>query len=142
MSRERNLTRYVAPGIAVLAVIQIATAAWIFLAPHGFAHALAPFGAYNRHDLWDAAAFTGGLGLALAASLVWPALQAGALAAAAGMTGLHAVNHWIDVSHARAGSHAGIGDAVSLTVNLAFVLLIAYAAARSAGARGSGAAAG
>jgi len=70
MTREQGLERFVAPGIAVLAVIQLGTAAWIFLAPHGFAHALAPFGAYNRHDLWDAAAFTGGLGLALAASLM------------------------------------------------------------------------
>lgn len=131
MQPDRDLARYVAPGIAVLAVIQIATAVWIFAAPHGFAHQVAPFGPYNRHDLWDAGAFTGGLGLALLASLAWPALRAGALAAAAGMTGLHAVNHWIDVSHARPGSHAGVADAVSLTVALAFILALAYAAARA-----------
>ena len=91
MTRENGLARFVAPGIAVLAAINLGTALWIFAAPHGFAHALAPFGPYNRHDLWDAAAFTGGLGLALAASLAWPALRAGALAAAAGMTTLHAI---------------------------------------------------
>lgn len=103
-------------GIALLALSNLAPAAWIVLAPHGFFHQIGPFGAYNPHYLGDAAAFQGGIGLALAAALAWPALRPGALASALGFTALHALNHWIDVSNAHAGSHAGLADALSLTV--------------------------
>jgi hypothetical protein len=137
MTRDDWLRRAVVPGIAILAVVQLGTAAWMILAPHGFFHTVGPFGVYNGHYLRDAAAFTGGLGLALAASLARPELRAGALAAAAGMTGLHALNHWVDVSDAHAGSNAGIGDAVTLT--LSFLLVVALArAARSPGDPGLG----
>ena len=109
-------------GIALLALTNLIPAAWIVLAPHGFFHQVGPFGAYNPHYLGYAAAFQGGVGLALAAALRWPALRPGALAAALGFTALHALNHWIDVGHAHPGSHAGIADALSLT--LAAVLTV------------------
>lgn len=103
-------------GIALLALGNLVPAAWIVLAPHGFFNQIGPFGAYNPHYLGDAAAFEGGVGLALAAALAWPALRPGALAAALGVTALHALNHWIDAGNAHAGSHAGLGDALSLTL--------------------------
>jgi hypothetical protein len=103
-------------GIGLLALIDLGTAIWIVVAPHSFFDNVGPFGPYNSHYLGDAAALIGGIGLALAASLRWPALRAGALAVALASTGLHAINHWIDVNDAHAGSDAGIGDAISITV--------------------------
>jgi len=103
-------------GIALLSLTYLVPAAWIVIAPHGFFDQVGPFGAYNGHYLGDAAAFQGGIGLALAAALQWPALRPGALAAALGFTALHALNHWIDVGNAHPGSHAGLADALSLTL--------------------------
>lgn len=122
---------HVVPGLVVLALVNLVPAVWILVAPHGFFHQVGPFGTYNGHFLRDAAAFEGGVGIALAAAVAWPALRAGALAAALGMTTLHAINHWADVSDAHAGSNAGIGDAVSLTVlALATAGLLAVTLAR------------
>jgi hypothetical protein len=128
--RPTALERAVPLGIALLAAVQLVTAAWMVVAPHSFFDNLGPFGVYNGHYLRDAAAFTGGLGLALGASLRWAALRAGVVAATAGATGLHAINHWVDVSDAHAGSSAGLGDAVSLTVLFAFTVALALAAVR------------
>jgi hypothetical protein len=111
-------------GIALLALLNLGPALWIVVAPYGFFHQIGPFGAYNGHYLGDAAAFQGGIGLGLAASLRWPSLQPGALATALAFTGLHALNHWIDVNAAHAGTHAGISDAVSLTLLAAFTALL------------------
>jgi hypothetical protein len=122
---------HLAPGLGLLALVNLIPAVWILVAPHGFFHQLGPFGAYNGHFLRDAAALQGGVGIALGAALAWPALRAGALAAALGMTTLHAINHWADVGNAHSGSSAGIGDAVSLTVlALATAGLLAVALAR------------
>jgi len=106
----------VAPGILLVALGYLIPAVWILAAPHGFFHQIGPFGAYNGHYLRDAAAFQGGVGAALTAALVWPALRTGALAAALGVTALHAINHWVDVGAAHTGSNAGATDAISLTV--------------------------
>ena len=111
-----GLARLVVPAIAVVAAIQLGTMLWMLVDPRGFFDQLGPFGVYNGHYLRDAAAFQGGLGLALAASIVWPVLRAGAVAAVLASTALHAVNHWVDVGDAHAGSSAGIVDAISLTL--------------------------
>jgi hypothetical protein len=112
----------VAPGILLVALAYLVPAVWILLAPHGFFHQIGPFGPYNGHYLRDAAAFQGGVGLALAAALAWPALRAGTLAVALAVATLHAINHWVDLGAAHAGSHAGLADAISLTV-LAIAIL-------------------
>jgi hypothetical protein len=115
-------------GIGLLALIDLGTAIWIVVAPHSFFDNVGPFGPYNSHYLGDAAALQGGIGLALAASLRWPALRAGALAVALASTGLHAINHWIDVNDAHAGSDAGAGDAISITVLALFAAYLLRAA--------------
>jgi hypothetical protein len=116
-------------GVALLAAVQLVTAAWMLVAPRSFFDTVGPFGLYNAHYVRDAAAFTGGLGLGLAASLRWPVLRPGALATAAAVTGLHAINHWFDVSAAHAGSSAGAVDALALTVAFAFATWLAWLAA-------------
>lgn len=129
-SAPARLARVLSLGIALLALTYLAPAAWIVLAPHGFFDQVGPFGAYNAHYLGDAAAFQGGIGAALAASLAWPALRPGALAAALGATALHALNHWIDVGNAHPGSHAGIADALSLTLAAIVTVLLLRASLR------------
>ena len=117
-------------GTALLAVVQLATAAAIVLAPHWFFDNIGAFGAYNSHYVGDTAAFQAGLGAALAAALAMPSLRSGALAAAMATTGFHALNHWIDVNNAHPGSAAGIGDAVALTILFLFTALLTRAAVR------------
>lgn len=111
-----RVARHMTLGIALLALANLGPALWIVVDPHGFFERVGPFGAYNPHYLGDAASFQGGIGLALAASLRWPALRSGALAVTLGATALHAFNHWLDVGNAHAGSNAGLSDAISLTV--------------------------
>lgn len=111
-----RVARHLPLGIALLAVANLGPALWILVDPHSFFEQVGPFGAYNAHYLGDAAAFQGGIGVALAASLAWPALRPGALVATLAVTTLHALNHWIDVGEAHAGSDAGLVDAVSLTM--------------------------
>jgi hypothetical protein len=116
---------WVSPAIAALAVTQLATAAWMLLAPRSFFDNVGPFGAYNVHYIRDAMALTGGLGVGLAASLRWPALRPGAVAVNAAATGFHAVNHWFDVGDAHPGSDAGWLDAVALTIGtVAYLVLL------------------
>ena len=120
-------------GAAVFGAIQLLTALSIVVAPHSFFDSVGAFGAYNSHYLGDVAAFQGGMGIALLASLRLPALRAGALAVTACATGLHAFNHWLDVGDAHAGSSAGIVDAVSLTIAFAFAVFVTRAAMRTGG---------
>jgi predicted anti-sigma-YlaC factor YlaD len=122
-ARGGSLARLVTPAIALIALVQLGTALWMVVAPHDFFEQAGPFGVYNGHYLRDAAAFQGGLGVALVAALVWPALRAGALAAMLATTTFHALNHWIDVDEAHAGSNAGLSDAILLTV-LALILVV------------------
>jgi hypothetical protein len=112
--------RWLVPGIAVFAATQLLTALWMLVAPHSFFRNVGPFGVYNGHYLRDAMTMTAASGIALAASLRWAQLRAGALAVATATFGLHAINHWYDVDNAHSGSDAGIVDALSLTI--AFVL--------------------
>jgi hypothetical protein len=131
--QARRAERAVPVGVALLALVQLVTAVWILLAPHAFFDDIGPFGPYNSHYVGDVAAFQAGLGLALAAGLVVPAVRAGALAAALAMTGLHAVNHWIDVNDAHPGSSAGVGDALALTILFLLTAVLTRAAVRSSG---------
>ena len=121
--------RAVALGTAVLAATQLLAAGWMLVSPRSFFAAVGPFGAYNDHYVRDVAAFTGGLGVGLLLSLRWPAMRAGTLATVAATTGLHAVNHWADISSAHPGSSAGVLDAVSLTVGLGFAAALTVMAA-------------
>ncbi len=125
------MDRVVPLGIALLALVQLVTAAAIVLAPHWFFDTVGAFGPYNSHYVGDTAAFQAGLGAALAAALAVPCLRPGALAAALATTGFHALNHWIDVKDAHPGSAAGVGDAVALTILFALTAVLTRAAVRT-----------
>ena len=125
------LVRALPIGVAVVAAGYLFPAIWIVVAPHGFFHQIGAFGPYNGHYLGDAAALSGGIGIALAAAVAWPQLRAGALLAALLATGLHTLNHWLDVNHAHPGSDAGVSDAIQLTLLTAFIAALFWATTRS-----------
>ncbi|MFY9265746.1 MAG: hypothetical protein WAO61_10030 [Solirubrobacterales bacterium] len=120
----------IALGIAAIAGAQLVTAALILLTPRWFFDHIGTFGAYNVHYLRDAGAMTLGAGLALVASLKWRVLRAGALATNLAIIVVHAVNHWVDIGNAHAGSDAGISGAVSLTLFAGFTAAVTLAATK------------
>ena len=120
--------RALVPGTALLAAIQLLLAAWMVVDPRSFFDQVGTFGAYNVHYIGDAAAFNGGIGLALAAAVAWPPLRSGVLVAAAAVIGLHAINHWFDVNAANGDSNADVFAAVSLTLQFVLTAGLARAA--------------
>jgi hypothetical protein len=109
-------SRYL-PGVCVvLGLTQLVPALWIVIAPHSFFDHVGPFGTYNSHYLGDAASFQAGIGIPLVAAARFEFLRAGALAIALASVSIHAVNHWIDVNAAHAGSNADVTDAILLTI--------------------------
>lgn len=113
--RETSLQRVSGLGIGAIAATQLITAAWMLLDPHGFHSSVGAFGPYNGHYLRDAMAMFAGLGVALAASVRWTILRAGALAVASASIGFHAINHWVDIGNDHPGTSAGIVGALSQT---------------------------
>jgi predicted anti-sigma-YlaC factor YlaD len=129
-SRESFIDRALVPGTALIGATFLIIAAWMAIDPRSFYDSIGNFGPYNSHYIGDAAAFQAGIGIALIASIWTPALRAGALLAATAMTGLHAVNHWVDVNDANGGSNADVFDAVSLAVQFVLTLGLLRAALR------------
>jgi hypothetical protein len=124
--------RALVPGTALIAATFLIIAAWMVIDPRSFYEQVGPFGPYNVHYIGDAAAFQAGVGVALGASIWIPSLRAGALLAAAAMTGLHAINHWIDINEANGDSNADVFDAVSLTIQFLLTVGLVRAAMRRA----------
>jgi hypothetical protein len=114
--RQTPLQRVSGLGIGAIAAVQLITAGWMLIDPHGFHASVGAFGPYNGHYLRDAMAMFAGLGVALAASVHWTALRPGALAVATASIGFHAINHWVDIDRDHPGTSAGIVGALSQTV--------------------------
>jgi hypothetical protein len=122
--------RYLKPVCVVLGLTQLLPALWIVIAPHSFFAHVGPFGAYNSHYLGDAAAFQGGIGVALLASAWLGPLRAGALLAGFGAALFHTINHWIDVNAANGSSNADVADAILLTILTLIIIAPLQAALR------------
>lgn len=133
-AHESFVDRALVPGTALLAATFLLIAAWMVVDPRSFFDNVGPFGAYNVHYIGDAAAFQGGVGIALAASIWVRSLRPGALLAATAMAGLHAINHWIDINAANGDSNADVFDAVSLTLQFVLTLGLLRAAMKQAAA--------
>ncbi|MCK9247533.1 MAG: hypothetical protein M0P31_00925 [Solirubrobacteraceae bacterium] len=82
-------------------------------------------------------AVTAGIvGLALLATLRWPALRSGVLAAATATLALHAVNHWVDLGEAHR-DWVGVFDGVTLTGMALLGASLTASAMRGGGAEGA-----
>lgn len=129
---ETPLQRTAGLGIGAVAAVQLITAAWMLIEPHGFHSSVGAFGPYNGHYLRDAMAMFAGLGVALAASVRWPILRTGALAVASASIGFHAINHWVDINQDHPGTSAGVVGALSQTA-LAILCVVLLRAELSRG---------
>jgi hypothetical protein len=118
-------------GIGAFAVLQLALAAWMAVAPHSFYAALGPFDVYNGHYIRDVASFYAALGAGLAISLRRPSWRVPALAITTVQYGLHSVNHLFDIANAHP-QWTGYLDFFSLaaaTLLLAWLTRVAVAQA-------------
>ena len=116
MTRDRA----VGIGLAVLAIEQLALAAYMAFAPASFFARIGPFGVLNEHYVRDVATFTAALGIVALIAVRREAWRAPVLAVAGAQYLLHTVNHAVDAGEADPRS-TGVILAVGLA--LATVLL-------------------
>ena len=111
-------------GVALFAVVDLATAGFMALAPHAFYDAIGPFDTFNAHYLRDVATFEAAFGIGLAIAIGRAAWRVPMLAASAAQYALHTINHLIDIGNAHP-AWAGYADFASLllaTVALLWLL--------------------
>jgi hypothetical protein len=122
-----RLARILPTAIGVLAAYELVLGLWMVAAPRSFFDQVAAFGAYPPHFIRDVSTWQLALGATLAVAVRQPSWRAPLLAFAALQTGLHALNHWVDVNDA---SSLGLGlfDAISLTVLTAVIAALWRAA--------------
>jgi hypothetical protein len=96
-------TRVLKTSIAVLGLISLGAGLWAMIAPRSFYLNAAPFPPYNRHLFHDIGAFQIGLGICLAASLVFKDALVVVLVGNACAGVAHFVAHVLDRSQ---GGHA------------------------------------
>jgi hypothetical protein len=123
-----RVQRILPTAVGVLAAYELALGLWMVVSPRSFYDQVASFGAYPPHFIRDVSTWQLALGVTLAAAVGRTSWRAPLLAFAALQTGLHAINHWIDVNDA---SSLGIGlfDAISLTVLFVLIAVLWRAAA-------------
>jgi hypothetical protein len=84
--------------LAGLGLLQLAVGGWMMFATHSFSETIAPFGGFNEHDLRDFATFYLALGFVLLVAATRPGWRFPILVFATLESGLHAINHAIDVN--------------------------------------------
>jgi hypothetical protein len=107
-------------AVGVLGAYELALGLWMVAAPRSFYDQVAAFGAYPPHFIRDTSTWQVALGVTLLAAVARPSWRAPLLAFAALQTGLHAINHWVDVDSASTLA-IGLFDAISLTVLTAVI---------------------
>jgi hypothetical protein len=117
-------------GIAAFAVIHLALALFMAVAPHAFYTAVGPFGARNDHYVRDVATYEAAVGAALAIAVWRPSWRVPVLALTTIQYALHSINHLIDIGKAHP-TWNGYSDFFSLaagTLLLAWLLRTAVVA--------------
>lgn len=124
----RRMQRILPVAVGALAAYELLLGLWMVVAPRSFYDQVAAFGGYPPHFIRDVSTWQLALGVTLAAAVGRASWRSPLLAIAALQTGLHAVNHWVDVNDA---SSLGMGlfDAISLTVLFAVIAALWRAAA-------------
>ena len=90
----------VGPLILVFAAIELATGAWMLIAPGSFFDNVGPFGTSNPHYTRDAGTFTLALGVVLAIAYFRPAWRLGVVGYAFLQYAFHTINHLADIGKA------------------------------------------
>jgi peptidoglycan/LPS O-acetylase OafA/YrhL len=122
-------------GLRALGAFMLAQGVWMVISPGTFFDVLGPFGERNDHYLRDNATWALTLGVLALLAAPRPSWRLPVLAFAAVQSGLHAVNHVVDVGEADPG-WVGVFDAVALgLVTVLLVLLLRRPANDHGGAR-------
>ena len=135
-TRPALATRAIAPFLGALGAYHLVFAAWMAAAPYSFFARVGPFGAYNAHYVRDIATWEAALGVLLLVAVARPGWRLAVVALATVQCALHAVNHVVDVDAARAGSSAGVLDAVSLALLTVVLVAVLILIARTEGTEG------
>jgi hypothetical protein len=123
-----RVQRILPTAVGVLAAYELVLGLWMVVSPRSFYDQVAAFGGYPPHFIRDVSSWQVALGVTLAVAYGRPSWRVPLLAFAALQTGLHAINHWVDVNDA---SSLGMGlfDAISLTALFAVIAALWRAAA-------------
>src|SRR3954452_13171775 len=123
-----RMQRILPVAVGALAAYELILRLWMVVAPRSFYDQVAAFGRSPPHFIRDVSTWQLALGVTLAAAVGRASWRSPLLAFAALQTGLHAINHWVDVDDA---SSLGLGlfDAISLTVLFVVIAALWRAAA-------------
>jgi len=127
---EPLVDRAMAPGLAVLAIVQLVLAVWMVADPSSFFDNVGGFGARNDHYLRDVATFEAALGVCAAIAVRRASWRVPVLAFAVVQFTLHAINHVAD-AHAAVASTSGWADAIELAAGAAVLGWLLWGAIRA-----------
>jgi hypothetical protein len=102
-------------GLIAFAALNLVLALAMVLTPHLFFTDIGPYGSQNNHYLRDLATFYAAFGVAMAIAYSRPAWRAPILWCAALQSGLHAINHLVDIDNAHP-RWLGPANFISLTL--------------------------
>ena len=122
-------------GIACFAVIHLALALTMALAPHTFFKAIGPFGVYNAHYIRDTATFYAALGVGGVISLRRRSWRVPLLAVLLAQYALHSLNHLLDIdrAHPRWTGYFDFASLAAATLLLGWLLREALREQRAEG---------
>ncbi|HXP36782.1 MAG TPA: hypothetical protein VN817_03360 [Solirubrobacteraceae bacterium] len=119
----------VVAGLIAFALVNLALAAMLAFAPHAFFEDIGPYGARNDHYMRDLATFYGASAVAGLIAVRRSSWRTPVLWLLAIQSGLHAVNHLIDIGAAHS-SWLGPANFASLAIATAALIWLARESAR------------
>jgi hypothetical protein len=119
----------VVAGLVAFALVNLALAAMLAFAPHAFFEDIGPYGARNDHYMRDLATFYAASGIAGLIAVGRSSWRTPVLWLLAIQSGLHAINHLIDIGAAHS-SWLGPANFASLAIATAALIWLARESAR------------
>lgn len=119
----------VVAGLVAFALVNLALAAMLAFAPHAFFEDIGPYGARNDHYMRDLATFYAASGIAGLIAVGRSSWRTPVLWLLALQSGLHAINHLIDIDAAHS-SWLGPANFASLAIATAALIWLARESAR------------
>ena len=115
--------------LIVLGVVQVASGALALVAPDTFFDEIGRYGVQNNHYIGDVGSFVLAFGIAVLVAAHRPAFRVPVLLLGALWSGLHTINHALDVGDARSDAR-GILDTLYIGAGALLYAYLAWAAAR------------
>lgn len=122
--------------LVLLGAIQVASGALALIAPDTFFDEVGRYGVQNDHYIGDVGAFVLAFGIAILVAVRHPSWRLPVLALGALWSGLHVINHALDVGEARSDAR-GIFDTVYLGIGGLLYAYLAWVASLQSGGTAS-----